>query len=82
MATFKVSRIKNIPFYIDHENDEVLAEGLTRTQYEELVESLGYSLNKFTHRGNTTIYYKNRKNGIYITYQHTGADYYMKEGIK
>ena len=79
MATFKVSKVKNIPFYIDHDNDEVLAEGLTRIQYEELLEYLGYSLDRFTLVGGTTVYYKNRKNGVYITYQHTGAEYYMKE---
>lgn len=65
----KIRKIKEIPFRINSEVDEVLADNLTFQNHMQVLEELGYCKDaKMKIIDGTHVYYKGRKNGVYFQY--------------
>lgn len=74
MASYTVRKIKEIPFRINQDVDKIIAKDLTRDQFEELLVELGYDLNKKKLIDGISVYYKNRRNGMYVSYVHKNSN--------
>lgn len=67
----QIRKIKQIPFQIDPEQDELLVDNLTMDNHMDALEDLGYLKDsKETFVGSTKVYYKGRRNGVYFQYIH------------
>lgn len=61
-----VKKIKNIPFQLS-KDDEVLLEGFSHTEIESILDYLGYGNAKRKIIDGVTVFYKTRRNGVYIS---------------
>ena len=65
----EIRKIKEIPFRVNTEVDEVIAKNLTIGNHMKVLEELGYYKDaKMKIIDGTHVYYKGRKNGVYFHY--------------
>lgn len=71
MYYVEIRKIKEIPFRINPEEDEVLATGLSMGNHMQALEELGYlrDSKEMVLDDGTLIYYKGKKNGVYFCYR-------------
>ena len=71
MDYIEIRKIKEIPFRINPEEDEVLATGLSMGNRMQALEDLGYTEDskEMVLDDGTHVYYKGRKNGVYFCYR-------------
>lgn len=62
-----IKKIKKIPFEITQE-DEILIEDLEIEEISEELNKLGFGKRKETIINGVKVYYKSRRNGVYISY--------------
>lgn len=62
-----IKKIKKIPFEITQE-DEVLSENLSLEEVSEELNKLGFGERKEKIINGVKVYYKSRRNGVYISY--------------
>ena len=66
----QIKKIKRIPFEISNE-DEILVENLSLDEVPLALEELGFGKRKEKVVNGTMVYYKTRRNGVYLSYKHT-----------
>lgn len=71
--TIQIKKIKRIPFEISNE-DEILVENLSLDEVPLALEELGFSKRKEKVINGTMVYYKTRRNGVYLSYKHTNQE--------
>ena len=71
MYYIEIRKIKETPFRINPEEDEVLATGLSMGNHMQALEDLGYAEDskEMVLDDGTHVYYKGRKNGVYFYYR-------------
>ena len=66
----QIKKIKRIPFEIS-DDDGVLMESLSLDEVPLALEELGFGKRKEKVIDGTMVYYKTRRNGVYLSYKHT-----------
>jgi hypothetical protein len=71
--TIQIKKVKRIPFEISNE-DEILVENLSLDEVPLALEELGFSKRKEKVINGTMVYYKTRRNGVYLSYKHINQE--------
>lgn len=69
-GNIKIKKIKEVPFRVNSEEDEVLVSGLTMKNRMDALEELRYlkdTKQKVLDNG-TLVYYKGNRNAVYFSY--------------
>lgn len=68
MNRLSVRKIQHVPFSL-HEDDPILMDNFSREQLPDILAELGYKDAKKKIVDGVQVYYKSRRNGVYVSYR-------------